>query len=625
MKKSTIASLIGLSFTSPIFAAENTDIELSNVIVTASRVPETIEKSLRDISVINSDQIERAGQSSLVEVLQTQPGIQISNTGGPGKQSSIFIRGTNPRHVIVLVDGVRFNSATDGATALENIPVALIDRIEILRGPSASLYGQDAIGGVIQIFTKKGSGKPNAHISLGYGSFNTKTAQAGAYGSLNDTSFNLGISSVDTDGFSALKTRNPNLNDDDGYRNLSVTGSLSHKISPDHELGLQLLHSKGRTRFDSPSNLLYAVEPGFSDYADLTQYTYSVYSKNNLSKNWLSTLRIGEGSDELVNFSAIDNFGTPPRNLYRTQQQQFSWQNDINLPLGKLTLAYDRLEERVKSTTNYNQTSRNNDGYYAGYLANIGNHALQLNYRSDHNTRFGNNDTEGIAYGYQLNQNWRTTASYGTSFRAPSFNDMFFPDFFGYALSNPDLKAEKSKNIEASIRYSQDKTNASITIYENKIKDLIVFTGIPENIKKAKIQGVTFAASHAWNNWEISGSADILSPRDEDSDNLLIRRAHRNASAIINYTIGNLRLGAETLAVSRRYEDVANTNPIAGYAIFNLIANYKIQPSWTLQARINNFLDKDYALAYSGNPRNDGFAYNTPGANLFVSVRWDSK
>lgn len=623
MKNTTIASLIGLVFATPIYATEN--IDLNDIVVTATRTPQTRESLIADVTVIKAEEIQRAGQSTLVELLQMQPGIQISNTGGMGKQSGIFIRGTNPRHIIVLIDGMRFNSATDGSTALENIPVALIDKIEILRGASANLYGQDAIGGVIQIFTKKGSGEPNAYASLGYGSYDTKAIQAGAYGSVNDTSFNFGISNIDNDGFSALKTHNPNLNDDDGYRNLSVTGSLSHKVNSNHEVGLQLMHSKGRTRFDSASNLSFAIDPSFSDYADLTQYTYSAYSKNNFTKNWLSTLRIGEGSDELVNYSAADMFGSPTRNLYRTQQHQLSWQNDIHLSLGTLTLAYDRLEERVKSTTNYNETRRNNDGYYAGYLANIGNHTLQLNYRSDHNTRFGTNNTEGIAYGYQLNDNWRATASYGTAFRAPSFNDMFFPDFFGSPVSNPNLAAEKSKNIEASIRYSQEKTNASITLYENKIRDLIVFTSIPENINKVKIQGVTLAASHAWDHWQVNGSADILSPRDVETDNLLIRRAHRNASAAIHYIMGDWRLGAETVATSMRYENVANTIPIAGYTVVNLVANYKIQPNWLLQARLNNLLDKDYALAFSGNPKTNGFEYNTPGANLFISIRWDAK
>jgi vitamin B12 transporter len=487
MSKKNIASLLAqtvlLAFAIPSYSAEN--IELSDVVVTASRIEEPLSATLRDVSVIDREQIERAGQSTLVEILQTQPGIEITNTGGEGKASGIFMRGTNTNHVLVLIDGVRVNSATLGTTTFENLPVALIDKIEIVRGPAASLYGQDAIGGVIQIFTKKGSGAPKFYAGLGYGTYDTKTAEAGVHGAIGDTKFALGISSKDTDGFSALKTNNPNLNDNDGFRNLSFTGSASHKIADGHEIGFQFLSSEGHSSFDNSFNLLFATNPNFSDNTDISQLSYAITSKNKFLPNWQSTFLLGEGVDESVSFQ---DFG---RNLYRTKQRQLGWQNDFILPVGKLTLAYDRLEERVKSTTDFIQNSRNNDGYYAGYLANLGNHTLQLNYRSDHNTRFGNNDTGGLAYGYQFNESWRATASYGSAFKAPSFNDLYFPDFFGFPTSNPNLDPEKSDNIEASLRFQQNNTHASVTIYQNKIRNLIALdalTFVPFNVDKAKLK-----------------------------------------------------------------------------------------------------------------------------------------
>ncbi|WP_047540816.1 TonB-dependent receptor domain-containing protein [Methylotenera versatilis] len=631
MKQSIIASLVSASLASVAFNASTFADEaasLDDTIVTASRTSESLSKTLADVSVIDRAQIERAGQSSLVEILQTQPGIEITNTGGAGKSSGIFMRGTNTSHVLVLVDGVRFNSATTGTTAFENLPVALIDRIEILRGPAASLYGQDAIGGVIQIFTKKGSGKPQFYASVGYGTYDTKTAEAGVHGTINDTSFAFGISSQDTDGFSALKTNNPNLKDDDGYSNLSITSSLSHKISEDDEIGLQLLHSKGKTRFDNRYNIdpfSPAFDPAFSDYAEITQQSYSVYTKNKITSNWTSTLRVGEGDDETVTYAALGPFTSESRSLFRTKQHQLTWLNDVKLPVGVLTLAYDRLEERVKSTTDFKENSRNNDGYFAGYLADLGNHTIHLNYRSDHNTRFGTNDTGGVSYGYQLTDSWRASASYGTAFRAPTFNDLYYPDFFGFAQANPNLKPEKSESIEASLRYNRDKTTASVTVYQNKIRDLIVFTSIPENVRKAEIQGVTVAASQAWDSWLLQGSVDIQSPRDESTDNLLIRRANNHASASLGYTLGDWHFGAEGIASSKRYNDTANNISLAGYTIFNLTTDYQINQDWKIQARLNNMFDKQYALAYDGNPRTDGFAYDTPGSNLFVSVRWQPK
>lgn len=629
MKKSIIASLVSaslasLTFNTSAFADEAAT--LDDTIVTASRTKESLNKTLADVSVIDRGQIERAGQSTLVEILQTQPGIEITNTGGAGKNSGIFMRGTNTSHVLVLVDGVRLNSATAGTTAFENLPVALIDRIEILRGPAASLYGQDAIGGVIQIFTKKGSGEPQFYAGVGYGSYDTKTAEAGVHGSINDTSFAFGISSQDTDGFSALKTNNANLKDDDGYSNLSVTGSLSHKISEDHEIGLQLLHSKGKTRFDNQFNLAEfnifnpAFNPAFSNHSDLTQQSYSVYTKNKITSNWTSTLRVGEGQDEFVGYAALAPFTPESRSFFKTKQHQLTWLNDVKLPVGVLTLAYDRLEERVKSTINFDENSRNNDGYFAGYLAELGNHTIHLNYRSDHNTRFGTNDTGGVAYGYQFTDNWRATASYGTAFKAPTFNDLYYPGF-----SNPNLKSEKSESIEGSLRFNRDKTNASVTVYQNKIRDLIVFTSIPENVRKAEIQGVTVAASQAWNSWLLQGSVDVQSPRDESTDNLLVRRANNHASASLSYTLGDWRFGAESIASSKRYNDAANNISLAGYTIFNFTTDYQINQDWKVQARLNNVFDRQYALAYDGNPKTDGFVYDTPGSNLFVSVRWQPK
>ena len=194
MSKKIITSLIALAFTSPSYSAEN--IELDDVVVTASRVAQTRESVIADVTVIDQEEIERAGQSTFVELLQTQPGIEISSSGGPGTASSIFLRGTNSNQVVVLIDGLRVGSATAGTTTFENIPLAQIDKIEILRGPATSLYGQDAVGGVIQIFTKKGLGRPQFYAAIGYGTYDTKTAEAGIRGSLGDTSFSLNISSM---------------------------------------------------------------------------------------------------------------------------------------------------------------------------------------------------------------------------------------------------------------------------------------------------------------------------------------------------------------------------------------------------------------------------------------------
>lgn len=627
MKKTIMSGAMALVFVS--FASAETSIALNDVVVTATRTPQLREALIADVSVIETEEILRSGQTTLVELLQQQPGIEITNNGGAGKASGIFMRGTNSGHVVVLIDGIRVQSATLGTTTFENIPLNQIDRIEIIRGPASSLYGQDAIGGVIQLFTKKGEDAPRFYANLGYGTYDTTLAETGVRGKVNSTAYALNLSANTTGGFSSLDTNNPNLNDDDGYRNLTVSGNLSHQIMEGHELGLNFLHSKGLTRFDSRSNidpLFPAFDPSFSDRAELEQHTYSIFSKNQILDNWKSTIRLGQGSDELVNFGALGPFTTESRSLFRTKQNQFSWQNDINLPLGTLTLMYDKLEEKVTSTTDYISKKRTNDAYVASYLANIGAHNVHASLREDHNSSFGTNLTGGLGYGFAINNQWRVTASYGSAFKAPTFNDLYFPDFFGAPTSNPNLKPEKSDNIEASLRYQDADTAASFTAYENKIRDLIALdaiTFIPFNVNKAKIQGMTIAASQRWNNWEINGSVDIQSPRDEETENLLVRRANRHGKLGLAYSWQDWRFGAEAISSSARYNDSANNLRMGGYTIFNLTSQYKINADWTIQARANNVFDKKYRIALDGNPETTGFAYNTPGANLFLNIRYE--
>ncbi len=611
MSKKIIASLIALSFASPSYSAEN--IELDDVVVTASRVAQSRESVIADITVIDQEEIERAGQSTFVELLQTQPGVEISSSGGAGTASSIFLRGTNSNQVVVLIDGLRVGSATAGTTTFENIPLTQIEKIEILRGPATSLYGQDAIGGVIQIFTKKGSGKPQFYAALGYGAYDTKTAEAGVRGSLGDTSFSLNVSSTDTDSFSAKHIRTGAQADDDKYRNLAASASLSHKIAEGHEVGVQMLTSEGHANYDSSNT--------FRNYVDLTQLSYGLFSKNQFTSNWKSTFRVGEGIDDSQN-----QLNATTNSQFKTKQKQLSWQNDISLPVGTLTLLYDRLEQKVITAVPFAETKRNTDGLMIGYLADVDNHAFQANLRNDHSSLFGSHTTGGLGYGYKINPNWRITGSYAKAFKAPTFNDQYYVDEFG-AFNNPNVKPEESENFEASLRYADSERDASLTAYRNKINDYITLdSGFLATNVNAKIEGITFAASQAWSDWLLKGSIDIQSPRNEDNGKLLVRRANRHASLNLSREWGDWRFASEIVASSARYNDADSQFPLAGYALVNLTADYKINQDWTVQGRLNNALDKEYALASTASIFGPTApAYNTPGSNLFVNLRWAPK
>ena len=534
MNKSILVSLLGLAFSTNSFATE--DINLDNVVVTAARIPQSRESVIGDVTVIDAAEIQRAGQSTFIELMQRQAGVEISSNGGAGQVSSIFLRGTNSNQVVILIDGMRIGSATTGSTAFSNIPLAQIEKIEILRGPATSLYGQDAVGGVIQIFTKQGSGTPQFNAALGYGSYNTKTVEAGFLGSVENTNFALNVSSIATNGFSALKTTTSIDKDKDSYRNLAVSGLISHKIAEGHEMGIQLLNTVGHNNYDSGFNSFY-------NFDDMSALSYSLFSKNQLTSNWKSTLRIGEGIDD--DKSQYD-VGVSDISKYKTKQKQLSWQNDVELSVGTLTLLYDRLEQKINSNDPFDKTTRNTDGVLVGYLANIDNQSLQANVRTDRSSQFGTNTTGGIGYGYKFTPNWRITSAYGKAFKAPTFNDLYSP--WG---SNPNLKAEKSENFEGSLRYQDVNSDASATLYHNKIDNFIVLNNVnlPINVD-AKIQGITLAANQIWNDWALKGTIDLQSPKNDDTNNILPRRANRHGTANLSKGWANWRVAAELIASS---------------------------------------------------------------------------
>lgn len=606
MKIKTIISAFALTYLPTTFA--NDAIYLNDVVVTATRTPQPREAVIADVSVIDAAEIQRGGQTTLVELLQQQAGIEINNTGGYGKTSSIYMRGTNSGNVVVLIDGIRVSSVTSGTTALENLPTAQIEHIEILRGPASSLYGQDAIGGVIQIFTKKGESTPKLYASAGYGRYRNKTGEAGIRGKLQETAFAIHVSAQDIRGFSAYDTYQSNLKDNDPYRNFSVSANLTQTLAQGHEMGVQFFNSEGATHLDNRFNTT-----DFSSKSRLNQQTVSLFSNHQFTSSWLSKLRVGFSKDKLKNY---DEITMPGFDRFDTEQTQINWQNDLRLSMGTLTLMYDRLEEDIRSNTNYDKKNRLNEGYVLAYLANFNAHSLQATVRDNHNSQFGSHMTGGIGYGYSFDTNWRASASYGSAFKAPTFNDLYYP----FDLGNPNLVPEKSDNIEVSLRYQDETRTASITAYQNKIRDLIVFdlsVYKPFNINKATLKGLTFTASQSMGNLNVSGSLDIQSPRAEDSDNLLIRRAQRIGKLNAAYHFDRWQFGTEFMASSKRFENQANTKILEGYGLLNLTAQYSINNDWSLLLRGNNVLNKKYTLAKDGD-----FDYNTPGANLFINVRY---
>ena len=620
-------------FTANVFA--DNELKTSDVFVTATRTPISKNNVIADVTTISSEDIERAGSSSLPELLQRQPGIEISNLGGPGKVSTIGIRGTSSTHSIVLVDGIRLSAATTGFSAIEHIPLSQIEKIEIVRGPASSLYGQDAIGGVIQIFTKKGIDGFKPYVDIGYGSYNTSNFKSGVRAGNNQTTYAINFAAMNSDGFSAFvpnpaNAANSKNLDKDGYKNYSLSSSLSHKINQDYEIDLQYFLSKGKNQFD---NRFANFSPSFhGNYRnEIKLETYAMNIKGQINKAWQSSIKLSQSTDKYLDLQKLNNFTFEDdanlKDLYKTTQDQLSWQNNVALPRGSITLLYDFLKQRIKTTDVYEKTQRTNHGVMVGYSLIEDKHNFQSNFRKDFNSVYEDAVTGNIGYAYSIDPNWTIASSYGTAFVSPSFNFLYsLADSF--ALGNPNLKPEKSKNIEGSIRYKDDSGSMSLTMFQNKIDDFIIYTAPAEagsrtstqNLNKAEIQGLTISGDQFFGHFQIKGSATGQSAKNEDTDKYLPRRASLIGNINLNYYIGNWNIGVEETFSGKRFDDKENIVNLSGYALTNIVTDYKINDKLKLNLRLNNVLDKDYSLAAEGR---SGFKYQTPGRSLFANLRYD--
>ena len=612
VRATLLAAAIAAAF--PVLAqtsATGSETTLPQVQVTSTRTPQPARDVLADNTVISAEEIAASGETSLVDLLQHKRGIEVSRTGGPGTTASLFLRGASNAQNVVLVDGVRVGSSTSGGANWSALPLSQIDHIEIVYGPMSTLYGADAIGGVVQIFTKKGEGAPAFNASAGMGSYATRNGEAGLSGATGGDHafrFALNLARERSDGFSAAKPGNFAFNPDrDGYVRDSASGRFSLDLARGHELGLTFLHSRLDAQFDA----------GPSDFDARTisrTGAYSVYSRNRILPNWSSLLQLSRGID---NSESRSDFGNDFAN---TTQDAFTWQNDISLGTDLLQLLAERRIEKVDATIAEIANSRSTNALAASYQLKRGAHLASLGVRNDDNSQYGSKTTGNLAYGYRLSDALRVNASAGTSFRAPSFNELYFPNF-----GVPTLRPEQGRNIEAGVYYEKGANQFSAVFYRNRVSNLIV-TAVPcpvspethafgcaYNVSEALLTGVTLGASTRFGAYTLRGSLDLQDPRDEATDKLLARRARQHGSVALEYAAGALRGGVETQFASKRYDDAANANALGGYALLNLYANYTINRDWSLYARWNNVLDKDYELARG---------YATPGSSVFVGVRY---
>jgi len=588
----------------------------STVLVTATRTPQALADVISDSTTIDAEQIARAGAGSIVDLLKRQRGIEVTRNGGAGSSSNVYIRGANSNQSIVLVDGVRIGSSTTGAANWSAIPLTAIDRIEIVYGPLSSLYGANAIGGVIQIFTKKGQGAPAVTGFAGYGSDNTREADATVSGSTGgEHSFSYAISAgkEKSDGFSTIRPGLSSYNpDDDGYDKENVSGQFGLQLAKGVEAGALFLHSRLDAQYDS----------GLSAYdtrSENTIDTASMFARAQLLPSWRSLLQYSETRDKGANYTSATAAGYT---RIDTKQSFITWQNDVTIGADTLQLLYEHRKEEVDTNgAAAMNRNRNTNSFAASYNARRGAHLLSASARRD-NSVYGNKNTGAIGYGYQFTRALRATASYGTSFRAPTYNELYFPNY-GNAANRP----EKGRNAEVGLRYDDGVNAMSAGYYRNHLTDMLVNTnpcpfgggytsGCAYNVNRATLEGITLSAATRVMGVNLGANADLQDPQDDTTGKRLIRRAKRHANITADYGAGALKAGVEVELSSARFENAANTVQLGGYGLVNLYATYAFTRDWSALVRWNNVADKQYDLARY---------YNTPGAKVFAGIRYGYK
>lgn len=587
------------------------------LVVTATRTPVAIADSLSPVQVIDREQIDRSQATSLMDLLRGSAGMDFGNQGGIGKLTSLFMRGTASNQVLVLVDGVRIGAATNGMPALQDLPLEQIERVEIVRGPRSSLYGSEAIGGVIQIFTRNAGQGLQQNLALTAGSNDLRQASGGfsyrgprgwvaAQGAWQDTD---GINACRGSGvlFQGCFVDEP---DRDGYHNASLNVRGGYALSQTLGVEGHFLDAGSRNEYDG------SIFGG--NEADNRQQVYGGKLSWSPSQAFHVSVQAGRNNDDSDNYYAANGARGFVSN-FNTRRDTASAQGDFGFAKNQqLSAGVDWQQDNVLSNTPFDVDSRTDTGVFAEYQGSFGRHSLQASVRNDDNQQFGNHATGSLGYGYAFGNGLRLTASAGTGFKAPTFNDLYYPGF-----SNPNLKPEQSTSVNLGIAQYGQGWNWTFNAYETRIDQLIGLDAnfLPFNTSKARIRGAELTGALSLAGFDINAQLSYTDPRDHTRnaatyDNWLSRRARDSGRVDVDRRFGPLRVGITAAGSGHRFDDAANSVRLGGYGTMDVRVEYTINQDWALQARASNVFDRRYeTVAW----------YNQPGREYQLSVRYRSK
>jgi len=596
-----------LALVASVQARADDDVQTQPTVqVTASRVAETVDDTLADVSVITRADIDASGSRDVLDLLRLQAGVDLYRTGGPGQQTSLFLRGTNANHVLVLIDGVRAASANTGAFAFEWLPLDAVERIEIVRGPRASYWGSDAIGGVIQIFTRKLDGP---RVAGGYGTYDDAVGAAGIGHWDRRNGYSVQVGARHAGGFSAT---NPSIcngpddpfcsynPDDDSFRNTSLVARGAHTLGS-QLLSASLYRSQGEVEFDQGNS-------------NVIEQSAGVNLEGDLANGWSHRLSIGNDREDL---------STPTYyTTYRTRRDSALWQNDFKLSdTERLIAGVDFIHEQGETRDTFGGTalyddSRNDSALFGGWQAGFGAFDTEISLRRDDNSEFGGATTGSAAAGWRFGEIGRVYASYGEGFRSPTLNEQFSPGYGGQFAGNPNLDPERSHSTEIGLALTPwTGQRFGVNVYSTRVRDLISFTGPnfqAENIARVKIEGAEVTWDIDVADWRVHTAYTYDDAKDDTTDAPLLRRPRNKLDTVVERRFGeHFRAGAEVVSADSA-DDIGGTK-LAGYGILNLRATYTINTAWSLAGRVENCFDRDYELVRG---------YNTPGRSGFLEVVW---
>jgi vitamin B12 transporter len=601
------AVVAAILFASPINADTSHDdsIDLSPVVVTATRTAVSSDDVLVPVIVIAREEIERSQATDVAGLLRFHGGIEVARNGGPGQLTSVFIRGAESDHTLVLIDGVRINSGTTGAAALQNISPDLVDRIEIVKGPRSALYGSEAIGGVINIITRGAEAPLSISAEAGAGQYSTRRAAGQAAWKGNTSSAGLNVSWLDSDGFPTFEA-SP---DDAGYDNTSFNLWTKTRIAA-IDVAASHWQSTGTTEYSD-----FFLAPVDQDYTNKSSQL--VIGASPLD-SWRTQLSVSKVIDDIEQGNGAFN----PSDFTKTDRIAADWQNTLTFDRGlNLVAGLYRSEEktsgivfgsRLEDKPGAGDVQTDNTAGYLQTSARVGRQNFLLAGRYTDHDEFGTENSWNTEYGFDFAHGFRFSAGAGRGFRAPSSLDLY-----GFG-GNSDLNPEVSRNLEFAVtkNIGEDHT-FRIGYFRNRIKDLInfvvtdpdTFAGENQNIEKASIRGTELSYRFEGQSWRFRSEITIQDPKDRISNEQLLRRAKNMLTMSIGRKFGEHALGIDILATDKRV-DFGGAR-LAGYVLANLNGRISLGRHWRLKAEIENLLDQDYQLAEG---------YRSAGRGLYATL-----